>query len=99
MGKTLLKEMSRRVINNESQVNRNKTGTFASQHIRPCLLSNDQVPPTSAASKINKFVMLAACLLEPEILQNGIGNKNFVQIKMYVTSHRCVLLRIAVIAN
>ena len=42
-------------------------------------------------------------LVEPEILQNGIGNKNFVQIKMYyVTSRRggrCVLPRIAVIAN
>ena len=38
-----------------------------------------------------------------EILQNGIGDKNFVQIKMYyVTSRRggrCVLPRIAVIAN
>ena len=41
--------------------------------------------------------------VQPEILQNGIGDKNFVQIKMYyVTSRRggrCVLPRIAVIAN
>ena len=42
-------------------------------------------------------------IVQPEILQNGIGDKNFVQIKMYyVTSRRggrCVLPRIAVIAN
>ena len=41
--------------------------------------------------------------VQAEILQNGIGDKNFVQIKMYyVTSRqggRCVLPRIAVIAN
>ena len=47
--------------------------------------------------------LTSVCMVESEILQNGIGDKNFVQIKMYyVTSRRggrCVLPRIAVIAN
>ena len=93
MGKTLLKEMSRRVINNESQVNRNKTEfrTFASQHILTIHVSSLMIRYRPLPLKINKFSYagrLCACLLTRDITECGIGNKNFVQIKMYVTYHK-----------
>ena len=51
----------------------------------------------------NNYFITTAIYITAEILQNGIGDKNFVQIKMYyVTSRRggrCVLPRIAVLAN
>ena len=39
-----------------------KSDIFVSQHFRPFLLFHGRLPPTSVASKIEKFGTLAACL-------------------------------------
>ena len=39
-----------------------KSGIFVSRHFRPFLLFHGRLPPTSVASKIEKFGTLAACL-------------------------------------